>query len=116
MESDTEVSAHTDVDTKVFDTDEKRHMPVVDPSLFPDGGLRAWSVVAASFLLVFCTFGNAATPIFHCFVGLLTRRHCKWVWNISDVSFGASVEGIYAGCGCVDWIIANFHILFRRTV
>jgi hypothetical protein len=57
MESDTEVSAHTDVDMKIFNTEEKRHMAVVDPSLFPDGGLRAWSVVAASFLLVFCTFG-----------------------------------------------------------
>lgn len=44
-------------DTKVFDTEEKRHIPIKDPSLFPDGGLRAWSVVAASFLLVFCTFG-----------------------------------------------------------
>jgi hypothetical protein len=44
-------------DAKVFDTEEKRHIPVNDPSLFPDGGLRAWSVVAASFLLVFCTFG-----------------------------------------------------------
>jgi hypothetical protein len=44
-------------DTKVFDTDEKRHIPVNDPSLFPDGGLRAWSVVGASVLLVFCTFG-----------------------------------------------------------
>ena len=44
-------------DTEVFNTEEKRHMVVKDPSLFPDGGLRAWSVVAASFLLVFCTFG-----------------------------------------------------------
>jgi MFS family permease len=44
-------------DTKVFDTEEKRHMAVKDPSLFPDGGLRAWSVVGAAFLLVFCTFG-----------------------------------------------------------
>ena len=70
MESDTEISAHTDVDTKVFDTEEKRHMAVVDPSLFPDGGLRAWSVVAASFLLVFCTFGETAAPLlstFRCF-------------------------------------------------
>jgi hypothetical protein len=58
MEYDTEVSAHTDVDMKIFNTEEKRHMAVVDPSLFPDGGLRAWSVVAASFLLVFCTFGT----------------------------------------------------------
>ena len=46
-------------DTKVFDTEEKRHMAVKDPNLFPDGGLRAWSVVAASFLLVFCTFGGS---------------------------------------------------------
>lgn len=45
-------------DTKVFDTEEKRHMAVTDPELFPDGGLEAWTVVAASFLLVFCTFGN----------------------------------------------------------
>lgn len=59
IESDTEVSAHTDVDIKIFNTEEKRHMAVVDPSLFPDGGLRAWSVVAASFLLVFCTFGKS---------------------------------------------------------
>ena len=58
VESDTEVSAHTDVDMKIFSTEEKRRMAVVDPSLFPDGGLRAWSVVAASFLLVFCTFGK----------------------------------------------------------
>jgi len=33
-------------------------MPVTDPDLFPDGGLQAWTVVAASFLLVFCTFGS----------------------------------------------------------
>ena|SRR5438552_11045129 len=46
-------------DTKVFNTEEKRHMVAKDPSLFPDGGLRAWSVVAASFLLVFCTFGGS---------------------------------------------------------
>lgn len=58
MESDTELSAHADVDIKVFNTEEKLHMAVVDSSLFPDGGLRAWSVVAASFLLVFCTFGK----------------------------------------------------------
>jgi hypothetical protein len=46
------------IDTTVFNTEEKRHMAVKDPSLFPDGGLRAWSVVGASFLLVFCTFGD----------------------------------------------------------
>lgn len=40
-----------------FNTDEKQHVVVNDASLFPDGGLRAWSVVGASFLLVFCTFG-----------------------------------------------------------
>ena len=46
------------LDTKVFDTEEKRHKPITnDPSLYPDGGLRAWSVVGASFLMVFCTFG-----------------------------------------------------------
>lgn len=45
-------------DTTIFDTEEKRHMAVKDPSLFPDGGLEAWTVVGASFLLVFCTFGN----------------------------------------------------------
>lgn len=45
--------------TKLFDTEEKRHMAVKDPSLFPDGGLRGWSVVGASFLLVFCTFGGS---------------------------------------------------------
>jgi hypothetical protein len=36
--------------------------PVIidDPtSSFPDGGMRAWSVVAASFLVVFPTFGNS---------------------------------------------------------
>lgn len=72
--SDTEISAHTDVDTKVFDTEEKRHMSVVDPSLFPDGGLRAWSVVGASFLLVFCTFGEAALSPFSCY---RARTHGK---------------------------------------
>ena len=46
-------------DTKLFDMEEKRHMAVKDPSLFPDGGLRGWSVVGASFLLVFCTFGGS---------------------------------------------------------
>lgn len=46
------------IDITVFDTEEKRHIPVTDPSLFPDGGIRAWSVVASSFLLVFCTFGT----------------------------------------------------------
>lgn len=51
------VFASDTTDTKVFDTEEKRHMAVKDPSLFPDGGLRAWSVVGAAFLLVFCTFG-----------------------------------------------------------
>jgi hypothetical protein len=55
----THASLH-DIDTKVFDTEEKRHMPVKDdPSLFPDGGWEAWSVVGASFLLVFCNFGEA---------------------------------------------------------
>jgi hypothetical protein len=46
-------------DTKLFDMEEKRHIAVRDPSLFPDGGLRAWSVVGASFLLVFPTFGDS---------------------------------------------------------
>lgn len=46
-------------DMKIFDTEEKRYMPAKDPDQFPDGGLRAWSVVGASFLLVFCTFGKS---------------------------------------------------------
>jgi hypothetical protein len=53
------VPSSDDTDTKVFDTEAKRHMPVTDPNLFPDGGVRAWSVVAAALLLVFCTFGNS---------------------------------------------------------
>jgi len=51
-------AASNGLDTKVFDTEEKRHMAVKDPSLFPDGGVRAWSVVGAAFLQVFCTFGK----------------------------------------------------------
>jgi hypothetical protein len=31
-------SASNGLDTKVFDTEEKRHMAVKDPSLFPDVG------------------------------------------------------------------------------
>ena len=46
------------LDIKVFDAEENRHQPITnDPTLYPDGGLRAWSVVGASFLMVFCTFG-----------------------------------------------------------
>jgi hypothetical protein len=52
-------------DTNVFDTEEKRHMAVVDPDLFPDGGLEAWTVVGASFLLVFCTFGTAIRELIY---------------------------------------------------
>jgi hypothetical protein len=46
-------------DTKLYDTEKKRHTSVRDPSWFPDGVLRAWSVVGASFLLVFPTFGGS---------------------------------------------------------
>ena len=57
-------SSSDGTDLKVFDTEAKRHMPVVDASLFPDGGIRAWSVVGGSFLLVFCTFGDSRR--WHC--------------------------------------------------
>ena len=52
------VSSSDGTDVKVFDTEDNKHIEVTDFTLFPDGGLRAWTVVAASFFLVFCTFGE----------------------------------------------------------
>jgi len=44
---------------KVPDAEANQQIQDHDPSTFPDGGIRAWGVVGASFLLVFCTFGNS---------------------------------------------------------
>ena len=39
-----------------------------DPSQFPDGGLKAWLVVAGAFCCLFCSFGwiNCGTHTSHC--------------------------------------------------
>ena len=101
-------SASNGLDTKVFDTEEKRHMAVKDPSLFPDGGLRAWSVVGAAFLQVFCTFGKPFSGTV-----LIVYRNCKCIWDISDISYSESVSGVFTDTGCMDWFSSDILFIFR---
>jgi hypothetical protein len=59
-ESDSDESDNKITEIKAIeDTETNQQLLSYDPSTFPDGGLRAWTVVAAAFLLVFCTFGKS---------------------------------------------------------
>jgi hypothetical protein len=54
--------ASTDRETGLMDADSssvspEKEAPAQAPPPFPEGGLRAWTVVAGSFCVLFCTFG-----------------------------------------------------------
>lgn len=95
------------LDTAVFDTEEKRHKAVTnDPSLYPDGGLRAWSVVGASFLMVFCTFGlSNGFGIFQTYLSQHqlanhSQSDIAWIGSIQIFLsfFGGLFSGRFVGC------------------
>jgi hypothetical protein len=65
-------------------------MHVTDNSLFPDGGFRAWSVVGASFLHVFCSFGKCSVST------ILTPRDNEWLRHFPDVSYSTSITESYS--------------------
>jgi len=90
------------LDTAVFDTEEKRHKAVTnDPSLYPDGGPRAWSVVGASFLMVFCTFGlSNGFGIFQTYLSqhqLANHSQSDIAWIGSIQIFLSFFGGLFSG-------------------
>jgi len=90
------------LDILVFDTEEKRHKAITnDPSLYPDGGLRAWSVVGASFLMVFCTFGlSNGFGIFQSYLSqhqLANHSQSDIAWIGSIQIFLAFFGGLFSG-------------------
>jgi hypothetical protein len=108
VEADQGTHASTNgLDTKMFDTEEKRHIPITnDPTFYPDGGIRAWSVVGASFLLVFCTFGlSNGFGIFQTYLSqhqLSNHSQSEIAWIGSVQIFLSFFGGLFSGRCCLN--------------
>lgn len=53
----TNIAEKSDNSEDVVATPPQTQQPVFDPSAFPDGGFKAWTVVAGAFASLFVSFG-----------------------------------------------------------
>jgi hypothetical protein len=86
-----------------------------DPSQFPDGGLKAWLVVAGAFCCIFCSFGwiNCGISTVLSFKRALILTLCNRHWNIPRLLPDASTKTIFSKYNLLDSLSRGVHDVFR---